>query len=100
MKKFTFLAVSFIILSIILATISFFLLPEVVITQFSLNNDGVTTMPKWMAIALPFALGIGGAVISLYIKEDKRTKSKYLIVSGVGVVIFIIMLIANCFMVK
>ena len=78
-----------------LAVISFILLPQTVIVQFSTGGSGVTTMPKLFAIALPLALGAGGAAFGLAAKGDEKMKQKCLIVSLVGIAVFVIMLVVN-----
>ncbi len=78
--------------SVILTVISLMLLPQTVITQFSLNGSGTTSMAKPIAVLLPAALGAGGAIAYLL---QKSKSYKLLIVSGVGILVFAIMLAVN-----
>ena len=94
MKKDKIIAIAVLIVTVVLTGVSFFLLPDTVVTQFSVGQGNVTTMPKLFAVALPFALGVGGAVVSLTAKNSAQ-KNKPLLVSAVGVVLFIIMLAVN-----
>lgn len=98
MKKQSVLAFLLITISVTLAVISYFVLPEDVITQFSLNSTGTTTSPKLLAIALPFALGAGAATVSLFVRDNNRTKVRCFIISGLGIILFALMLFVNCFM--
>jgi hypothetical protein len=70
------------------------MLPDTVTTQFSLSGSA-TTMPKMIGIAIPALLGIGGALGGLYIKENNQSNVKFLIVSCVGIGVFILMLAVN-----
>ena len=80
--------------TVILAVVSFLLLPETVVTQLSFGGDP-TTMPKIAAVALPSLLGAGGAVAGLAAKGDDKTRKKCLLVSAVGILIFAVMLLVN-----
>jgi FtsH-binding integral membrane protein len=81
------------IVSIALAVISFILLPDTVITQFSSSNP--TTLAKPLAVAIPAAVGVIPSLLCLLGKADEKKTNSYLILSGVGIVVFIIMLIVN-----
>lgn len=82
--------------SLLLAILSLFLLPDTVIVQFTPGSTEVTTMPRLAAIAIPSALGIGGAVGGLLLRPDESRVRKSLFVSAVGAAVFVIMLIVNC----
>lgn len=79
------------------AVLSFFVLPESVIIQFSVGSSGNTSVPKLVAILLPCALGIGGAISGLLSKGEKKPNSKAALVSIVGIGLFIIMIAVNTF---
>ncbi len=92
MKKQLILAIALLAASVILAVVSWLALPETVTTQVSLGGSSATTMPKLVAVALPALLGAGGAAAALFGKSESH---KPLIVSGVGVLIFVVMLLVN-----
>lgn len=91
MKK-KLISIAMLIVVAVLAVISFFALPDTVITQLSISSSRVTTMPKLSAIALPVAIGIAGTVVQL---SDKGNKHKGIIVSAVAILVLVIMLCVN-----
>lgn len=92
MKNYKIILYILIILSVVLAIISYIFLPDIVITQISINSSNVSTMPKILAILIPFGLSLGGAIGGLKGLDLKKS----LILSIVGIIIYIIMLIVNC----
>ena len=94
MKKRVILPVVCIAASFILASVSFIILPETVIIQFSAGGS-VNTAPKLLAVLLPFALGAGGSALSIVTKEDERARKKEMLVSFVGIAVFVVILIVN-----
>lgn len=80
-----------------LAILSFFILPESVIIQFSVGSSGNTSVPKIIAILIPSAHGIGGAISGLLAKDNEKANGKTLLVSLVGIGLFIIMIAVNAF---
>lgn len=85
-----------IVLTIGLAVLSYITLPETVITQFSIGtSENNTTMPKFFALLIPSALGIGGAVSAFFSKDDEKANRKGLLISVVGIAVFIVMMIVN-----
>ena len=97
MKKTT-LPILLLAASIVLAILSFFILPESVVIQFSVGSSGNTAVPRFVGILIPFALGAGGAVSELLPKENAASKNKGLLVSLVGIALFLIMIAVNCIM--
>ena len=95
MKNKKVLSILLIIVSVALAIISFVLLPDTVVIQFSAGSSNVTTAPKFLAVLLPTALGISGAIAAIASKESETSRGKALLVSGVGILVFVIMLIVN-----
>jgi hypothetical protein len=93
------IAIILVVMSFILAVISFIVLPSSVITQFSLGSENVTKMPKVAAIAIPFLLGTVGGLLSFFSK-NYQTKNKTLIISAVGILIFIFMIAVNIFFIR
>lgn len=81
------------ILTVAFAIASYILLPETVITQ--LGTSGATTMPKIFAVALPTIIGAGGAIGAFLQKNDEQKNYKPLIISAVGIAVFVIMLLVN-----
>lgn len=95
MKK-TIVPVILFALSIGLAIASFIILPDSVVIQFSLGTGGNTSVPKLFAILIPTVLGVGGAVSSYALLQKGNEAGKSLLVSTVGIVLFITMIIVNC----
>lgn len=82
--------ITLIVASIILAVVSYVILPQNVMIQFSVGSSGNTYVPKIVAILLALLLGVGGAIAEIIMKEDVRAKRKCLVVSIVGVFVFIL----------
>ena len=95
MNKQKLIPIILIIVSAALAVISYIVLPETVIVQISVGGSPATTMPKLIAVLLPFALGAGGAVSGLSDAGEAKSQRKWLIISGVGILVFAVMLIVN-----
>ena len=76
--------------SLIICIISFIVLPDTVITQVKLDGTPSSTMPKMIAILVPFAITLIGP-ISYCIKKEK----KYFLVSAIGIIVEIVMLVVN-----
>lgn len=83
--------------TIVFAIISFFVLPESVIIQFSVGSSGNTSVPKLVAILIPSVLGIGGAISVLLSKGKEGSNGKSALVSLVGIGLFIVMIAVNAF---
>lgn len=81
--------------SVVLAVVSFIILPDTVITQFSVGSSNVTTMPKLVGIAIPFGLSAGGALVSLFAKGNDNTRKKSMVVSAIGLLVFVILIVVN-----
>lgn len=92
--------ITLIVASIILAVVSYVILPQNVMIQFSVGSSGNTYVPKIVAILLALLLGVGGAIAEIIMKEDVRAKRKCLVVSIVGVFVFIFTLVVNMMMVN
>ena len=95
MKTKNIIAVILLVASFALAVVSWLVLPQIVVTQISIGGSSTTTMPKIIAILIPFTLSAGAAGGALLAKENDEAKNKSLIVSAVGIVVFIIMLAVN-----
>jgi cytochrome bd-type quinol oxidase subunit 2 len=86
------LPIVLLVATVVLAVVSFLLLPDTVITQIGGNRN--STMSRPMAVLLPSLLGVIPSLLVLFGKEDERRKT-YLILSGAGVLVFIVMLLVN-----
>jgi uncharacterized membrane protein len=95
MKKQSIIAIAGIVISAALAVASFILLPDVVTVQLGVDGESSNTMPKLFAILIPAALGVGGALSVLFSKNENKNGQKALIVSAVGIVVFVFMLVVN-----
>lgn len=89
------LPIIILVLSVVLAIVSYIILPETVITQITLNSLNPTTMPKIIAILIPFALSTGFSVVSLLQKENSENKTKFLLVAVIGILVYFIMMVMN-----
>lgn len=98
MNKRNVFAITFMCISVILAIISHFVLPDNVVVQISIGKSEASTLPKLGAIALPTAIGVMFGIFSLVLKEDRKSSLKCLFASGVGVIMFLVMLVVNCIM--
>lgn len=90
MKKYMPVIVAVIIL--VFAAVSFAVLPESVIIQFSIGSSDVTRTSKVMAILIPTVIGILGAAM---LKGEDSGKKNGLLLSVVGIAVFIILLVVN-----
>lgn len=81
--------------SVVAAVISFIVLPQTVMIQFSVGEGANTTAPKALAVLIPTLLGIGGGVFGILTRADDKTYRKSIFVSAIGIVVFIIMIAAN-----
>lgn len=86
------LSIFMIVILLTLAVISFVVLPDTVITQFSIGGSNVTTIPKWAAVLLPTLVGVIGGVIQLVNKENAK---KGVLLTGIGKLLFFLELMVN-----
>ena len=69
------------------------LLPDVLVVQVSSNGADSNTMPKLYGLLLPVFLTAGGAIVFYFDGEASSRKS--LIISLVGVVVFVLTFVFN-----
>lgn len=86
------IAIILIVLAITLAVVSYLLLPATVATQISITGEAANKFPKLIAILIPTAFSLGGGIGCLVSKDDIR---KPVVISLIGIGIFIIMLVTN-----
>lgn len=84
-----------IIITAIMTVVSFIVLPETVIIQFSFGLGANTTVTRLLAILIPFVIGTGGAVLSIILGANDKTRIKCYFVSAVGILIFLILITVN-----
>ena len=89
MKKFAPLAA--IAVAVILAIVSYILLPDVVVMQITASGGVGNTMPKLAAVLLPLAVSVAGALLSMTGKRE----SKNLFISAVGIACALLELVFN-----
>ena len=87
------LCIAIIILSIVIAVIGFIALPDIVVMQLRMDGHTTNSMPKTIAVLIPWALTAGGALWQLFMKGEE--KSKALSVSVIGFVVSIVTIITN-----
>lgn len=87
MKK-NWISIFSIVIAIVLAICSWFLLPEIVAVQVGADGQVSNTMPKWLAIILPFGISVVGSVMNLNDKTEKNIKGFILAFVGIGIMIW------------
>jgi len=91
MKKFTPAAI--IAVAVVLAIVSYIVLPDVVVVQITASGGVGSTMPRLLAVLLPLAISVAGALLAMTGKQDREYKN--LIVSAVGIACAVLTLIFN-----
>lgn len=79
--------------SVILFIVGYLLLPNEIVVQIGFDGKPSNTLPKIIGLFIPFLISSLFAFISL--KGNRETKAKNLIISIIGIVIFIFMFIMN-----
>lgn len=79
------------VLSLILAIVSYVILPDIVAVKFNFSGQVTNTMPKLLFVLLLILLDIIGLVMSLVDKDI----SKGLSISVVCIISFVVILIIN-----
>lgn len=92
MKKNIIISMILILITIALTIVSVIVLPDTVITQISITGNDPTIMNKYVAIAIPLLLGLGGGLCQLL---NKGTSVTPIIVSIAGIIVYIVMLVVN-----
>ena len=87
MKK-NWISIFSIVIAIVLAICSWFLLPEIVAVQVGADGQVSNTMPKWLAIILPLGISVVGSVMNLNDKTEKNIKGFILAFVGIGIMIW------------
>lgn len=95
MDKKRILSLALLVLSVILAVVSLMLLPDTVTVQISSSGGSASSLPKLLAVLIPTALGVGFSVAAFFCEGDIKANAKLLFAAGVGVLVFVIMLIVN-----
>lgn len=90
MKKENLIALLFVAVSLILAVISFILMPETVVIQVHMDGTPSTSVPKLLGLSLPVLLAAGGAV---YYRIQHEPKA--LFIAAVGIIVEVAMLFMN-----
>lgn len=88
-------AIVLLIVSLALAVTAYLVLPETVVVQVSFGGTPSNTMPKLIAVLIPTALGVGGALTALFAKEEGRGVFRALTLSGVGLLVFLLTFAVN-----
>lgn len=96
MEKTKRISIIIFIVTIISVLISVVFLPDSVRVQHSTVTNVVTYLPKMWAILLATVLSIIGGVGILVSKKEEPQKYNMLIMSVLGIGLFIYMLIVNC----
>lgn len=86
MKK-IWISVILIAAALALGIISWFFLPDVTAVQIGFDGQATNTMPKLLAIAIPFGISLIGSIMNLTNKEEKNGKGLLLAVIGLAAMI-------------
>ena len=81
MKK-KWISILFVAVAIGLGVISWLLLPDVVAVQVGIDGKISNTLPKVLAVAIPFGVSVVGSVMNLTGKEETNKKAKLSISKG------------------
>ncbi len=76
-----------------LTVAAYLTLPDTLIVQISTGGKTGATMPKPLALLIPLAMTAVFAV--LYARDAGENRAKYLLVSLLGIAVFILMFIVN-----
>ena len=66
------IAGALLLISVIMAVISWFILPDVVLMQFKGLQTGVPALPKFLAVLIAFGFSAGFSVASARMEEARR----------------------------
>ena len=84
MKK-KWISILFVAVAIGLGVISWLLLPDVVAVQVGIDGKISNTLPKVLAVAIPFGVSVVGSVMNLTGKEETNKKGYILSVAGIAI---------------
>ena len=84
------ICISLISAAVLLFSISFLLLPDVVAMQIQFNGQLGNYMPKYIALVIPLIIELIGTLA--YYKENNN---KYLVIAVVGIIMAVITLVMN-----
>ena len=86
MKK-KWISILFVAVAIGLGVISWLLLPDVVAVQVGIDGKITNTLPKVLAVAIPFGVSVVGSVMNLTGKEETNKKGYILSVAGIAIMV-------------
>ena len=86
MKK-KWISILFVAVAIGLGVISWLLLPDVVAVQVGIDGKISNTLPKVLAVAIPFGVSVVGSVMNLTGKEETNKKGYILSVAGIAIMV-------------
>lgn len=89
-KKRLYIVASVILLSVILAVVSWFVLPDMVAVQINMQGNAGNTVPKLIGILIPLFFSVVFSV--LYYKNGDL---RHLLISVLGIVIGIVFIFFN-----
>ncbi|HZK10474.1 MAG TPA: hypothetical protein VFD08_05325 [Clostridia bacterium] len=82
-----------IVISIILTIIGYVFLPKDLIVQVTPSGEARYSLPKILALSIPFAISTLFSI--LYMQGEPKFRRKNLILSILGIVVFIFIFFAN-----
>lgn len=82
-----------IVISIILTIIGYVFLPKDLIVQVTPSGEARYSLPKILALSIPFAISTLFSI--LYMQGEPKFRRKNLILSILGIVVFIFIFLAN-----
>lgn len=78
---------------VILAAVSWFILPETVAVQIGLDGKVSNTMPKLLTITVPTVISVVGGIMSL--KTNDSRKNKGIALLCIGIIIMLVTIFVN-----
>lgn len=82
-----------IVISIILTIIGYVFLPKDLVVQVTPSGEARYSLPKILALSIPFAISTLFSI--LYMQGEPKFRRKNLILSILGIVVFIFIFLAN-----
>ncbi len=86
MKKGVFIAG--LVAALILAVVSWFVLPSTVAVQVGLDGNVSNIMPKYAAVLIPTAISVAGGIIGLNTEKSDNKKQAAMMFIGMGIMVF------------
>lgn len=87
------IGIAVIVVVVAIVIISYFILPEVLIMQITIEGEGGTTMPKLAGLSVNLALGIGAGYFLF--KSDENSVLRWFVISLIIIAVNIFAIFIN-----